>query len=256
MFDTEVVHVRKERFHRAFRARGYTWLVDLDHPPELPRWLRPFARFEARDHMGDPALPIRANVEAWLAARGIDVAGGRILMLANARVLGYVFNPLTLYWCHHRDGTLACVIAEVHNTYGEHHPYLLHPDPLGRARTAKAFYVSPFLEVDGDYDMRVPEPGARLDIAVTLRRGGRVAFTALWRGRRRPANTGQFLRVLVRHPLMPHQVTAGIRRHGIALWLRRVPVVPRGCSRQEATPWSTSHAPSPSPARSTKSSTT
>ncbi|MEU8135544.1 DUF1365 domain-containing protein [Streptodolium elevatio] len=227
LYETEVVHVRREHFVRAFRNRGYTWLVDLDDPPELPWWLRPFVRFEARDHLGDPTRSIRANVDAWLAQEGVELDGGHVLMLANARVLGYVFNPLTLYWCHRRDGTLACVIAEVHNTYGQRHPYLLFPDATGRARAAKSFYVSPFLEVDGVYELHVPEPAARLDIAVTLRRDDRVAFTARWRGRRRPVGTRGLVRLLLRHPLMPHQVALGIRRHGIALWLRRVPVVAR-----------------------------
>ena len=77
---------------------------------------------------------IRQNLDAWLARpRASTCAGGRVLMLANARVLGYVFNPLTVYWCHRADGALACVVAEVHNTYGERHCYLLRPDDAGRA---------------------------------------------------------------------------------------------------------------------------
>ena len=78
-------------------------------------------------------------------------------MLTNARVLGHVFNPLTVYWCHHPDGTLACVVAEVHNTYGERHCYLLRTDAAGRARTAKEFYVSPFF----DRRRRVPHAPSR-----------------------------------------------------------------------------------------------
>ena len=80
---------------------------------------------------------IRRNLDRWLAAHGVDLHGGRVVMLAQARVLGYVFNPLTVYWCHGPDGALACVVAEVHNTYGERHCYLLRPDAAGRARTAQ-----------------------------------------------------------------------------------------------------------------------
>ena len=142
------------------------WFIDLDELPRLPRWLRPLAEFRAGDHLGDPDRSIRANVERWLAERGIDLAGGPVWMLANARVLGYVFNPLSLYWCHRIDGALACVVAEVHNTYGERHCYLLHPDDAGRASAAKEFYVSPFLTVDGHYEMSVPRPGERLAVTV------------------------------------------------------------------------------------------
>ena len=92
-------------------------------------------------------------MDRFLGARGIDLGGGRVLMLAHARVLGYVFNPLTVYWCHRADGTLACVMAEVHNTYGQRHAYLLRTDERGRARVGKEFYVSPFHPVDGSYRM-------------------------------------------------------------------------------------------------------
>ena len=227
LYLARVRHVRRRALDRAFHHAVYLWYVDLDDLPALPRWLRPFARFDARDHLGDPARPIRENVDAFLARHGVDLGGGRVTMLANARVLGYVFNPLTLYWCHRRDGSLACVLAEVHNTYGERHCYLLRPDAAGRATAAKEFYVSPFLTLDGEYRMQVPEPGERLGVAVTLRQDGETAFVASLTGARRPATPAALARMLVRHPLMTQRVAALIRRHGVALWLRRLPVVPR-----------------------------
>src|SRR6185437_15518137 len=142
LYDAVVVHSRREPIHRTFRHRICLWLVDLDHLPDPPRWARPFGRFDAADHLGSPDRSIRDNVDAWLGARGIDLTGGRVLMLANARALGHVFNPITLYWCWRADSDLECVVAEVHNTYGERHCYLLRPDPRGRADVDKAFYVS------------------------------------------------------------------------------------------------------------------
>ena len=94
----------------------------------------------------------------FLAARGVDLGGGRVTMLAQARVFGYVFNPLTVYWCHRPDGTLACVVAEVHNTYRQRHAYLLAR--RSGAEVPKQFYVSPFYPVDGRYRMSLPEPDA------------------------------------------------------------------------------------------------
>ena len=126
--------MRTTPVRNAFRYRSYQWLVDLDALPPLPVLLRPFARFDARDHLGDPGRSLRENVDSYLADNGIDLRGGRIRMLANARVLGYVFNPLTVFWCHAPDGSLRCVIAEVHNTYGERHRYLLLTDERGRAK--------------------------------------------------------------------------------------------------------------------------
>jgi uncharacterized protein len=227
LYDAEVRHVRRQVFQRAFTHRTYLWLVDLDELPELPRWLRPFARFEARDHLGDPARTIRQNLDAWLATQGVDLAGGRVLMLANARSLGYVFNPITVYWCRYPDGSPACVVAEVHNTYGGRHCYLLRPDDAGRARVAKDFYVSPFLTVAGEYAMRLPEPDDRLALTITLRQDDRTALTATLAGTREPATPAALVRMLARRPLVTHRTSALIRRHGIALWLRRLPVVPR-----------------------------
>jgi uncharacterized protein len=137
LYEATVRHVRRQTIERAFTHRVYYWLVDLGELPALPGWMRPFAGFDARDHLGDPALSIRQNLDAYLATQGVELHGGRVLMLANARVLGYVFNPLTVYWCHRADGTLECVLAEVHNTYRERHCYLLRPDAADRAETAR-----------------------------------------------------------------------------------------------------------------------
>jgi DUF1365 family protein len=150
----------------------------------------------------------------------VDLAGGRVLMLANARVLGHAFNPLTVFWCHRPDGSLACVVAEVHNTYGERHCYLLDPDEHGRASTGKELYVSPFQELGGDYAMRLPEPDDRLALSITLRQHGDTPFVATLRGTR---TRGRRL-VPALHQLL---VSTLIRWHGVALWLRRVPIVPR-----------------------------
>jgi DUF1365 family protein len=230
LYAAEVRHARRRDLETAFAHPTYLWLVDLDELPRLPRWLRPFARFRAADHLGDPDRTIRANVDTFLAAHGVDLAGGRVSMLANARVLGHVFNPISVFWCHRADGSLACVIAEVHNTYGERHCYLLQPgdgDGDDRYRAAKEFYVSPFLTVDGHYTMRLPEPGERLGIAVTLHQEGAPAFVATLTGRRRTATPREVARTVLRRPLVTLRTSALIRRHGIALWLRRLPIVAR-----------------------------
>ena len=125
-----VTHHRSERMRREFRHGVYQWLVDLDAIPEQPWYLRPFASFSSSDHLGDPARSITANVKHYLALNGITLGeSGRILMLANARVLGHVFDPLSVFWCFNAERVLVCIVAEVHNTYGERHVYLLRPDP-------------------------------------------------------------------------------------------------------------------------------
>ncbi|MGH3451290.1 MAG: DUF1365 domain-containing protein [Haloechinothrix sp.] len=227
LYDCVVGHSRHTTVKRAFRHRLYTWLVDLDEPPRFPWWLQPFVRFEARDHLGSPDRSIRQNIEGWLAAQGVRLTGGRILMLAHARVLGYVFNPVSVFWCYRPDGDLECVVAEVHNTYRERHCYLLRPDERGIAEVDKQFYVSPFLPLDGSYTMRITPPGDRVDLRIDLHDGQRTLFSAALSGRRLPATRSHLVRMVLRRPLVPQRVSALIRRHGIALWLRRVPIVPR-----------------------------
>ena len=227
LYECELGHVRPAPLRHEFSYRTYMWLVDLDDMPVLPAWSRPLARFDARDHFGDPGRPIRSNVDEFLAGHGIDLTGGRIRMLTHARVFGYVFNPLTLYWCSYPDATPACVIAEVHNTYGGRHCYLLRPDERGRAKTDKALYVSPFNPVDGEYHMHLPEPDERLGITISLHRpGGGPPFVASLRGTRTPYRTGSLLRAALRHPLSTALVSARIRRHGVHLYLRGLKVQP------------------------------
>ncbi|MFR9730325.1 DUF1365 domain-containing protein [Saccharopolyspora sp. MS10] len=227
LYHGTVAHTRHGEPPLRFRHPMHIWLVDLDALPRLPRWLRPFARFESRDHLGDPRRGIRENLERWLALRGVRLDGGRVLMLAHPRVLGHVFNPVTAYWCHGPDGALRCVVAEVHNTYGERHAYLLEPDDAGLAEVDKAFYVSPFLPEQGRYEMRCAPPGDRLDLRIRLRDEERPLLTAVLTGRREPATPRAVARAALRRPLVPQRVSALIRRHGISLWLRGARIVPR-----------------------------
>jgi DUF1365 family protein len=228
LYECELSHIRPAPVRHEFRYQTYLWLVDLDDMPQLPAGLRPLARFDSADHLGDPSRSIRSNVDDFLSQHGIDLDGGRVRMLAHARVLGYVFNPLTLYWCSYRDGTPACVIAEVHNTYGGRHCYLLHPDRRGRASTKKALYVSPFYPVDGEYRMSLPEPDERLGITISLHRpDGGPPFVASLRGVRRSYRPLTLMRAALRHPLSTAMVSARIRRHGVHLYLRGLKVQPR-----------------------------
>ncbi|WP_254898224.1 DUF1365 domain-containing protein [Kitasatospora sp. NA04385] len=238
LYEARTTHVRAEP-RRVFRHRFPLWLVDLDALPRLPRPLRPLARFLPRDHVrpagADGARSIRGDLERELAAHGLELGGGRVLMLTQARSLGHVFNPLTVYWCRDAAGEPLCTVAEVHNTYGGRHRYLLRPDAAGRAEAAKDFYVSPFLPLDGHYRMLLPEPdpdpgpggAARLHLSVRLELPGGPAFTATVTGTGRPAGPAALLRATVRHPFATFAVSLRIRTQGVRLWLRGLPVHPR-----------------------------
>ena len=222
IYECRITHARTVPIRNVFTYRSYLWLVDLDR---LPR-TRLLAGFSARDHLGDPRRGIRDNLDRFLAGHGVD-RPHRVLMLAHARVLGYVFNPLTVYWCHRADGTLACVVAEVHNTYGQRHAYLLHTDDRGRAQVPKEFYVSPYYPVDGRYRMSLPRPGARLALSVVLDRPDGSSLTASVRGRGVPATPRALIGAAARHPWSTAAVAARIRWQGLKLHLRGLRPVPR-----------------------------
>ncbi|GAB2707126.1 DUF1365 domain-containing protein [Nocardia thraciensis] len=158
----------------------------MDDLPVAPLVFRRITGFRASDHLGSPQRSLRANVDRYLAVNGIDLAGGRILMLAQARTFGHAFDPLSLFWCHDREGRLVCVIMEVRNTFRERHCYLLPADPTGRATVTKEFYVSPFLPVDGRYLVSWRLTADRVAVTVALRRGNsgaeRTALVATMQG--------------------------------------------------------------------------
>ncbi len=216
LYDSTITHLRRKPFKRRFVNHNHTWLVDLDHLPDHGL----LARFEGRDHLGDPRATIKENVTAFLAQHGIDLTGGRVLMAANARAFGYCFNPISVHWCYDAQGHQAAVVVEVHNTYGDRHAYLVHPDAQGRASTEKLMYVSPFHGVDGRYELAVPQPDDRLQIAVTLHAEDGEVFTAALSGRRSRAGVWRSAPAALTGSLL-------IRAHGIWLWARRLPVRPR-----------------------------
>jgi len=219
-------------FTYEFAHRTTMWLVDAADPnAAFPRWLRPFASIRSADHFAedDPA-PLLDKVRGFLTAQELPWSAHRVLVLANARSLGYVFDPLTTYFCFDSAGDLEGVLAEVHNTYGERHCYPLSAEPPSpqRPSTEKAFYVSPFFAVEGRYDITTRLADDKVTVAISLTSPeDEPLFTGSVHGRLAPATPARTLRSVATNPMPSQRVAALIRWHGIRLWLRRLPVVPR-----------------------------
>ena len=224
-FGARVTHGRREPVHHGFSYRQPIWLIDLDHVPVARGPFRSLLRFDARDHLGDPRDSLRANLDRFLADHG-EERPSRVLLLTNPRSLGHAFNPLSVFWCLDARGVPGAVVAEVQNTFGERHCYLLHPDAQGSAQAAKALYVSPFFPVDGRYEMRLADPRARLDLAITLHREDRPVFHATLRAGA-PAPVRSIVLAALRNPATGWWVSARIRLQGIRLWRRGVAIAPR-----------------------------
>lgn len=220
--------VRHRRFtpvRHGVGFRTYLWLVDLDHLPGATV----LASFRAADHLGaDGSRSIKTKLLDFVRTQGQPtLPGDRFVMLAGARSWRHAFNPLTVYWCLTPAGQVRWVVLEVHNTYGDQHAYLVTPDAGGRAHVAKEFYVSPFFTVAGHYLVRLRLDTENVAVAITLRQDGRTVFSAGFDGHPVPADRGARLRAALRTPLVMHQTSARIRLHGIWLWLRGLPLVPR-----------------------------
>ena len=168
---------------------------------------------------------MKANLSrtTWRAT-ALTPTAGRVIMLADALVLGHVFDPLSVFWCYDSSERLAGVVAEVHKHHGERHAYLLRPDQAGVAVTGKDFYVSPFFDVNGAYELRFTLRPDLVSTTVTLppRRCRRLRRDV--RGRPEPATRRTLARLLIRQPLMTQRVSTLIRVHGMWLWLRGLPV--------------------------------
>lgn len=182
--------------------------------------------FYDADHGPHDGGSLRGWVESVLAEVGVELAGGRIRLLTMPRVLGYGFNPLSLYYCEHADGRLRAVLAEVHNTFGEHHVYRLHAggavlQPGSAPRKAKAFHVSPFFDRSGEYRFHLPAPAGRLAIGVRLYdSAGALRIATSVCGTRRPWSTGSIAIAFCRVPLQTLKVTVAIHWQALKLWWR------------------------------------
>jgi DUF1365 family protein len=230
--------------HRRFApiAHAFTYplfmaLLDIDRLPELMRVSRltsynrfNWASFYDRDHLGDPARPLRERLAADAARHGIDLPDGRIFLLTHLRYLGYGFNPVSLFYCFDAAARLQVVLAEVSNTFGGAHNYWLRPDPAShgfRTTAAKSLYVSPFMPVDVDYTFAFTSPGDRLIAHMETVEAGVVGFDATLSLERRPWDANEVRRALLRHPAMTAHVVAGIHWQALRLWWKGVPLVPR-----------------------------
>ena len=235
LYDGVVVHRRyAPRVHR-LRYRLFQLLIDLDELPALDRSLKLFGhnRFALfshhdRDHGDRSGRPLRGQIEALLARAALS-AGGPIRLLAMPRVLGYVFNPLSLYYCHRPDGGLAAVVLEVNNTFGERHFYVAPAEGgVVRSACAKAFFVSPFMGMDMSYDFRLAPPAETAEVAIVGRDpAGAPLIFASFAGRRRALTDAALLGAFFAHPLLTLKVVAAIHLEAARLIAKGVRLRPK-----------------------------
>lgn len=236
----DVMHARLKPVSHRFSYRVMSLLIDLERLADADRQSPLFGvnraalySFHEADHGRRNGSSLRAHAQSCAAERGIDLTGGRVLLLCHPRLFGYAFNPLSVYFCYRASGELALLIYEVRNTFGEIHPYVLtvssgETSPAGvRQQHDKLFYVSPFIDMAMRYHFRIRPPGERVQLRIleTDRRGPLLAAT--FNGSHRALNTKELLRAFFALPLVTVKIAAAIHWEALRLWLKGLRPVPR-----------------------------
>lgn len=235
-----VMHKRLRPFTHRFVYRTFAMLIDIDELPHLERKIRFFSHnrpnlfaFFDKDHGERDGTAPRLWIERRLAALGIALDGGRIQVLCMPRMLGYVFNPLSIWFCRHRDGQLKAIVYEVRNTFGEHHAYVEPVAPEWQEGDAllqncdKDFYVSPFIGMKAHYDFRLKVPHDSLSVVIRQQIPEGELLIATQNGKRAGLSSLSLLSTLVRYPLMTFKVMGAIHWEALRLWLKGARLQPR-----------------------------
>ncbi|UCG56789.1 MAG: DUF1365 domain-containing protein [Phycisphaerales bacterium] len=238
IYEGTVRHRRFAPVSNEFTYRLFMMYIDLTELSDVFRgrllWSTDhfnLAYLRRRDHLGDPAVSIDDAARRLVAEQTGQGPTGPIRLLTHLRYFGHCFNPVSLFYCYDPPGqNVETIVAEVMNTpWHERHCYVLSEtlnedrSPWKRYRFPKIFHVSPFIDMNVDYDWRFLEPGDRLQIHMADYVGGNKLFDATLSLRRKPITSGGLAHVLVRYPIMTVQVVAKIHWQALRLWLKGAP---------------------------------
>jgi uncharacterized protein len=236
----DVMHARLKPIGHRFSYRVMSLLIDLGRLEEAGQQSPLFGvnraalySFHEADHGERDGSSLRAYAQRRASEHGINLTGGRVLLLCYPRLLGYAFNPLSVYFCHSADGALALLIYEVRNTFGEIHSYVL---PVGpgeisaagvRQEQDKLFYVSPFVAMAMRYHFRISPPGNEVKLRILETDNEGPLLAATFCGRRRALTTPALLRAFAALPLVTLKIIGAIHWEALRLWLKGAKLVPR-----------------------------
>jgi len=226
IFHGTVAHRRLRPVGHEFRYRVFSMLIDIDRLDEIAKDLRFFSHnrfnlfsFFDRDHAGENDAPLAARIRAYLWGAGYR-GDGRIDLFCYPRILGYVFNPLCVYYCHDAEGRLEAILYEVRNTFGGMHSYLIGVAGDGariRQTADKALHVSPFMDMDQRYHFTLAPPGDTISIAIRQTDSDGPIFNASFAGAREAMTDKTLIAAFFRYPLMTIKVIAAIHWEALRL---------------------------------------
>lgn len=244
LYHTKIQHRRWRPKTHKLNYGAFYLLLDLDELDRMHRGLRWFSynsfnlfSFHDKDHGPGHNAPLRPWVEHHLDKAGINLEGGSIRLLCLPRILGYVFNPLSVYYCYHRNGELLAVLYEVSNTFNQRHSYLF---PLQGETSEtlqhscdKRFYVSPFIDTAGRYGFSMRPPNDELYLHIRQSDDEGKLLDAWMNGSKQHVSDRSLLACLVRFPLLTLKVIGGIHWEALQLWLKGIGLVDRPEPPQE-----------------------
>jgi uncharacterized protein len=233
LYPGEVMHARLKPFGHRFVYSVFSLLIDLDRLDEVNRLSPLFsvnranlASFHDSDHSERPGETARGFADRLLAEAGVTARAERILLLAYPRILGYVFNPISVYFAYASDDRLIALIYAVRNTFGQRHTYVapllegeLSEAGVRQSRT-KIFHVSPFIDLGARYQFRILPPGKTVRLRIHETEGGEPLLSATFAGAAKPLGTAALVGCLLRFPLMTWKITAGIHWEALKLRLK------------------------------------
>jgi len=236
LYECQVMHRREHPRRHEFRHRVFMFCLDLDEIEALRDRLLLFSRnrfnlysYHDRDHLSERGQDTKDNLQLWLRRQGVDArADDKVLLLTFPRVMGYVFNPVSFYFCQRMDGTPLCAVAEVGNTFREMKRFLVPVEQEEetvsfRLRTPKEFYVSPFSDLDVEFDFRLNAPEERLSIQVDDYEGNRCTLRSVLSGRKAELTNSRLAWFAIKYPLVTMGVMFWIHWHALILWAKKTP---------------------------------
>ncbi|WP_295651406.1 DUF1365 domain-containing protein [uncultured Mucilaginibacter sp.] len=241
LYKAKVMHHRLAPKVHSFHYSVFMFYLDLDEIDMLHRKLKLMSRnhfnlfnFKDSDHLQlprekpDASKNVRAHLVDYLAGNGVDIGKGRIMVLTNLSTLGYQFNPVSFYFCYDEQGALACSVVEVCNTFREMKPYFLGANTrVGdtfKLNTTKYFYVSPFIDMDTNFDFDLQEPGEKMQLKIDdYDKEGKRFFISTLSGVRKPLTDANLLLYFISFPLITVKVIGLIHWQAFKLWLKKLP---------------------------------
>jgi DUF1365 family protein len=228
------MHHRLSPKEHRFSYKFFSFYLDLDEIDQLARQIFLLSRnkfnlyaFYDRDHLQVEGHAIKENILSYLKGNGIDLKGGRVMLLTYLRTLGYVFNPVSFYFCFDVKGQPVCVVPEIGNTFGELKPFFIGPEDLSgnkfKDSQNKYYYISPFMKLDDTLDLKLTIPGERLNICIDTSRNGKKVILTTMMGKKTELTNRSLLWLTCKFPFITLKVITLIHWHALLLWLKKMP---------------------------------